>query len=245
MGMYSSNARSDGDLVENCEVYGCGNDGIVLDYCSNGQIRNCYIHDSYGPVAGGVNVAYSSRSCTVKDCYANNTAYGFATDNSIGTPEDSITFLNNTSNAPYINGFMVDGGTNIVFEDNTASSYTQYGFTSFANPLNGVTSSTVSYIGNVATTANNAQAMGYCLTKGRDFTLNGNQAQGNLVGLEIQYMTGKANIYSCTFSRNTAHDVMVVNNPTYTSISNCRMGSIAPIWVDAASGPYTTIRNCW
>lgn len=244
MGMYGSSTRSNCDVVENCEVYGCGNDGIVLDYCSGGQIRNCYIHDSYGPVAGGVNVAYGSLSCTVRDCVARNTAYGFATDNSLGAPEDSITFLHNTSNAAYINGFMVDGGTNVAFQDNTATNYAQYGFTSFANPLNGDTSSAVSYIGNVATTAGNSQAMGYCLTKGRDFTFTGNQAQGNLVGLEVQYMMGKANIDGCMFSRNNAHDVMVVNNPAYTSISNCKMGSSAPIWVDQASAPYTTIKNC-
>ena len=245
MGLYGSNVHSNSNNVENCEIYGCSNDGVVLDYCSNSVVKNCYIHDSYGPVAGGVNVAYGSRSCTVKDCTANNTAYGFATDNSLGAPEESITFLHNTSNMPYINGFMVDGGSNIVFEGNTASGYVEYGFVSYANSLSGFSPSCVSYSGNMATDMKSFKGVGYCLTQGSDFTFSNNQADGNLVGLEVQYMTGKASIVSCTFSGNTAHDIMVVNNPVYTVIENCRVGSSAPFWVDSASGPYTTIRNCF
>jgi parallel beta-helix repeat protein len=245
MGFYGSNVQSDGNLVENCEVYGCGNDGIVLDACINSQVKNCYIHDSYGPVAGGVNVAYGSRGCTVRDCTANNTAYGFATDNSMGPPEDSITFLHNTANAPYINGFMVDGGSNIVFEGNTASNYLQYGFVSSANPVNGMCPAYVSFNGNVATDARSFNGVGFYISQGSDFTFTGNHASGNLVGFELQIMTGKTQLESCTFSSNTAHDLMVVNNPAYTSITDCRMSSSEPIWVDAASGPYTTIQNCW
>jgi parallel beta-helix repeat protein len=243
MGLYGS-SMSDMNLVENCEVYNCGNDGIVLDYCSSSQVKDCYIHDSYGPVAGGVNVAYASRGCIVRDCRANNTAYGFATDNSMGQPEDSITFLHNTANAPYINGYMVDGGQNIAFTDNTASNYLQYGFVSSANPVNGMTPAYVSFNGNVATDARSFNGVGFYISQGSDFTFTGDQAAGNLVGLEIQIMTGKSQIEGCTFNLNTAHDVMVVNNPAYTNITNCRMSSSAPIWVDAASGPYTTIRNC-
>jgi parallel beta-helix repeat (two copies) len=244
MGFYGSNIQSDGNLVENCEIYGCGNDGIVLSSCTNSQIKNCYIHDSYGPVAGGVNVAYSSRSCIVKDCASNNTAYGFATDNSLGSPEESITFQHNSCNASYINGFMVDGGSNVVFEDDTASGYEQYGFVSFANPFTGASPSYVSYSGNTATEASNSCGVGFCLTQGSDFTFTGNQAAGNLVGLEVQSMTGKAQIEGCTFGGNTAHDVMVVNNPAYTSIANCWMDSSAPVWVDGDSGSNTAIQNC-
>jgi parallel beta-helix repeat protein len=245
MGLYGQNPHSNRNLVENCEVYNCGNDGIVLDYSINSQVKNCYIHDSYGPVAGGVNVAYGSRGCTVRDCTANNTAYGFATDNSMGPPEDSITFLNNSANAPYINGFMVDGGQNIAFEGNTASNYAQYGFVSSGNPVNGMCPAYVSFNGNVATDAKSFNGVGFYISQGSDFTFTGNHASGNLVGFELQIMTGKTQIESGTFSGNTAHDVMVVNNPVYTSITDCRMSSSAPIWVDAASGPYTTITNCW
>jgi parallel beta-helix repeat protein len=244
LGLYGS-SMSDMNLVENCEVYSCGNDGIVLDYCSNSQVKNCYIHDSYGPVAGGVNVAYGSRGCTVRDCTANNTAYGFATDNSMGAPEDSITFLHNTANAPYINGFMVDGGQKIAFVDNTASNYLQYGFVSSANPVNGMTPAYVSFNGNMAADAKSFNGVGFYISQGSDFTFTGDQASGNLVGIEVQIMTGKSQVDSCTFSLNNAHDVMVVNNPVYTSIANCRMYSSAPMWVDGVSGPYTTIRNCW
>jgi hypothetical protein len=144
----------------------------------------------------------------------------------------------------YVNGFMVDGGQNVVFKGNTATNYAQYGFTSYANPLSGFTPSSVSFNGNIAVDVNNAQAMGYYLTKGKDFTFSSNQAQGNQVGVKVQSMNGKTQIESSIFSGNTAHDIMVVNNPAYTSISNCKMGSSAPILVDAASGPYTTIRNC-
>jgi hypothetical protein len=192
-----------------------------------------------------VNVAYGSRGCTVKDCTAYNTAYGFAIDNSMGAPEDTITFLHNTSNAPYINGYMVDGGSNIVFADNTANNYIQYGFVSYANPLTGATPSYVGFNGNFAIDTKSASGVGFYLSQGREFTFTGNQAKVNLVGLEVQSMTGTTNIDSCTFSGNTAHDIMVVNNPVYTSIANCKMSSSALMWVDGASGPYTTIRNCW
>ena len=164
----------------------------------------------------------------------------------MGAPEDSITFLRNTANAPYINGFMVDGGQNIAFEGNTASNYLQYGFVSSANPVNGMTPAYVSFNGNVATDAKSFNGVGFYISQGSDFTFTGDQASGNLVGLEMQIMTGKSQIDSCTFSLNTAHDVMVVNNPAYTSIApNCRMSSSAPMWVDGVSGPYTTIWNCW
>jgi hypothetical protein len=215
-------------IVNDCEVYNTGNDGIILANCKKSHIYNSYIHNTYGAVAGGINICYGSQDSTAENCIADYSAYGFGTDHNLPSSlvdETNIQFVNCTSDHSLVNGFMFDGGKWNKCVNCTARNFGNNGFTTFSNgtPTPATSPKEFELVNCVAigdgTVHTSNTPCGFLLGGGGG-KVTGGIASGCVLGMWVTVMDSITEIAHIKFSNNIEHHFMGTSNTKWLLVSH-------------------------
>jgi parallel beta-helix repeat protein len=242
-----SHALSENNLIVNCTVYNSGNDGLVFCNSRRSHMYNCTVHDTYGVLAGGFNLAYGCYDCSIEDSHSDTTAYGFATDHSLGAVSSNLTFRNCESDNTLVNGFIFDGGDAINCIDCTARNFEDYGFTTYTHPVTSTFPTNSGFINCSAigdgTVHSATTPVGFLLGGGANVTVTGGMAKDNVLGAEVTAMEGAASIIGVSFENSSEHHLMGAANAHKIVECSNMYDVTSDVYFDATTAPYVRRSN--